>query len=301
MPATRIILLLTILGGLVLFALQNWSPLLPLVILGLRTQALPLAFWIVGAIVAGALTTLVVAGLFNLQVATSPVARRSRQTKRVNQSATPDTAAWNYGWSGAQPEPSPAASSYANPASSTTVNATWQESSPPQQEEWEDWSGYQEPRRQPVDDLPNLETPAQDAEDQDWADWEGYDQEEEPRDRTVADSRPVPPPQTSYEVPQEPTKRSQSGTVYSYSYRRSEDTSAGKAESVYDADYRVLRPPYKPLDDSQPQPPYQPLNDPPPQPRRPEPPEPPAANNADEDDWDFDDWDDRPRRNDDDW
>jgi len=63
MSMIRPLLPLLILGGLGLFAWQNWSPSLPLVFLGRRTQELPLAFWLVLAVVAGALTMVVLSAL----------------------------------------------------------------------------------------------------------------------------------------------------------------------------------------------------------------------------------------------
>ncbi|PSO59224.1 MAG: hypothetical protein BRC41_00740 [Cyanobacteria bacterium QH_9_48_43] len=59
MPKLKIALLLLVLGGLLLFLLQNWSPVLPLVILGSQTIGLPLAAWILLAVGAGFLTSLV--------------------------------------------------------------------------------------------------------------------------------------------------------------------------------------------------------------------------------------------------
>ncbi len=50
----------------------------------------------------------------------------------------------------------------------------------------------------------------------------------------------------TYERQQEPKSSSQSGSVYSYSYREPKNTAVGKTESVYDADYRVIIPPYQP-------------------------------------------------------
>jgi hypothetical protein len=52
---------------------------------------------------------------------------------------------------------------------------------------------------------------------------------------------------TNYEVPQEPKTSSKIGSVYSYGYREKEqkDSGVGKADEVYDANYRLIRPPYK--------------------------------------------------------
>lgn len=64
MPALNIVLLLVIVGGLTLFAWQNWSPSLFLVFLGMPTPTLPLAVWILLALAAGVMTGLSIAALF---------------------------------------------------------------------------------------------------------------------------------------------------------------------------------------------------------------------------------------------
>ncbi len=64
MPAISLVLLLVIGGGLTLFALQNWSPSLSLVFLGLPTPPLPLAVWILLGLAAGVMTGLSIAALF---------------------------------------------------------------------------------------------------------------------------------------------------------------------------------------------------------------------------------------------
>lgn len=51
---------------------------------------------------------------------------------------------------------------------------------------------------------------------------------------------------TDYEVPQEPQRSYQSDSSYSYSYRDANTSGAGRAESVYDAEYRVIIPPQSP-------------------------------------------------------
>lgn len=87
------------------------------------------------------------------------------------------------------------------------------------------------------------------------------------------ESEEQPTPKTSKRG-KAPKTDSRSGSVYSYSSQEPKNTAVGKTESVYDADYRVIIPPYKP----------------------------PTTNQADEDDWDFfddndsEDEDERPRR-----
>lgn len=50
---------------------------------------------------------------------------------------------------------------------------------------------------------------------------------------------------TNYERSQEPTTTYRSGSVYSYGYRDPKNSGVGRTESIYDAEYRVITPPYK--------------------------------------------------------
>lgn len=65
MTTVRLVIVLLIGGTVVLLAVQNTSPALPLVFLGLQSVALPLAIWMVLAIALGALTTLALTVLLN--------------------------------------------------------------------------------------------------------------------------------------------------------------------------------------------------------------------------------------------
>ncbi|HBB32610.1 MAG TPA: hypothetical protein DDZ80_18205, partial [Cyanobacteria bacterium UBA8803] len=49
----------------------------------------------------------------------------------------------------------------------------------------------------------------------------------------------------TYEANQQPTSTSQSGSVYSYSYRETSKSGVGRPDVVYDANYRVINPPYQ--------------------------------------------------------
>lgn len=66
MAIIRLIILVTVLGGLTLLLAQNFSPALPLIFLGVRTQPFPLAIWILFSVIAGAVTSLFVSSLFGL-------------------------------------------------------------------------------------------------------------------------------------------------------------------------------------------------------------------------------------------
>ncbi|WP_373527885.1 LapA family protein [Nostoc sp.] len=185
----QIILLLAILGGLTLLLVQNWSPVLPLVFLGLTTPVLPLALWILISLAAGAGTTIAIASLFNLaNYFAQPKPTKKRQV-------TPP------------PRPQPSSNTY-------TRQPTTQESN----NSADDW----------------LEDP---INDEDWQ------YEENIQDSQKAESYPQDP--RSYEVNSEPKSSKRQGSVYSYSYREPENPEVRKTDSVYDADYRVLKPPYK--------------------------------------------------------
>ncbi len=233
MAVIRLILLVAVLGGLTLLLLQNWSPAISLVFLGVRTQPLPLAIWILFSTATGAFTSILIATLFNLS---NYFVGGQRQTPNKASATSPRVKATR------REEPT---SGPANPP-------------PPA-------SKKQEPSSDVFDDW---ETNS--SKNDDW----NFDEKSE--------SAPNPNPETqqprystTYERQSEAKSNSQSGSVYSYSYREPKNTAAGKTESIYDADYRVIIPPYQP----------------------------PTTNQADDDDWEFFDDDDdfendgkRPRR-----
>lgn len=211
MAVIRLILLVAVLGGLTLLLAQNWSPALPLVFLGMRTQPLPLALWILFSTAAGAFTSILITTLFKLS---NLFAGQPQKTPSKSAPTSPPRSANRR----KEPTPPPASPP---PPSGKAAHSTSQE--------FDDW-----------------ETPNQ---DDDW------DFEEQPEQA---------PTDIAEERQRAPKSSSQSGSVYSYSYQEPKNTAVGKTESVYDADYRVIIPPYQP----------------------------PTTNQADEDDWDFFDDDD---------
>ena len=66
MSLIRLTILLVLLGGLILVFIQNLSPVLPLVFLGMRTHPLPLAFWVLISTATGALTSVLMNNLAKL-------------------------------------------------------------------------------------------------------------------------------------------------------------------------------------------------------------------------------------------
>jgi hypothetical protein len=232
MAVIRLILLVAVLGGLTLLLVQNFSPALSLVFLGVRTQPLPLAIWILFSTATGAFTSILIATLFKLS---SYFVGEQRQTPNRATATAPRAKATQ------REEPTSRPASRPSPASkkeepSSDVFDDWETNS-----SGDDWNFDQKSEEAPT---PNP-------------------QAQQPRDSK------------NYERQSEAKSSSQSGSVYSYSYREPKNTAAGKTESVYDADYRVIIPPYQP----------------------------PTTNEADDDDWDFfeddDDFEDdnqRPRR-----
>ena len=238
MPLIRLVLLFALAGGLFLLVQFNWTP-LQLTFLGAQTPALPLALWILGAIAAGIVTNLLITSLFNLsnyfavRAARSkvrPASRRSGQTRSSTSSS----------------EPSP---SFTRPSSARADDDA----------DWENWEGFEgevrasSSTRSPVnaDPIDDWETEASD----DWDVDEPKDTlRDTPRDMPREGQAAAPRVRTDYEVKQEPKTTTRSGSVYSYSYREPRDSGVGKAESVIgkpvvDADYRVIVPPFRSLDE----------------------------------------------------
>lgn len=204
MAVIRLTLLIAIMGGLTLLLVQNWSPVLSLVFLGMRSQPLPLALWILFSLVAGAGTSLFISNLSLLAsfLASPPVPRPTTTT-----------------------------------ASRTKANSQKETST----------------RYNPQTPKTTAEAASQQRFDEDFDDWENNSAD----DDWDFDQQPTPPPASSsrtesvreaksYERPQQPQSGSRSGSTYSYSYREPKNTAVGKTESVYDADYRVIIPPYQP-------------------------------------------------------
>ncbi len=190
MPIIRLIPLLAMAAILLLFALQNWAPSMQLVFLGIRSPAFPLALWILGAIAAGILTSLVIAGLFHLTGFTAQRRPRGRRPATQNSSTNDYQAPRS-----------------AEPAQTRTA---WQAKPPTSQDDGSDWE-------EDASDWFDDESVARPK------DWES--------DRRRADSKQEPRSDRS-----------------NFSYGASQESEPKKTESVVDADFRVIVPPYRNLD-----------------------------------------------------
>jgi hypothetical protein len=312
----RLTLFLLILAVLAILVLSNLPP-IALTIFGIRTLALPLGVWVVGAIGAGALTTLVLSLLFNLSrpSSTSRYSSRANPRRGAGGSSRP-WAAWT------NPDPQPVGKPSGSAGSTySRLDDDW-ESDRQGRDEWDNWNDDRRTSPQTFEPVPGEPAPRnpsfearteiRDREDEGWANWEGYSNEEDDRedfeDRRSDDRRntnfenlsdrpfrPTPPLRTDFESPQAPETLRQEGSVYSYGYRRSSEPSpapsddwaadAGsdsddrpydsfeddalndsstddslddrqiarrpaKPDAVYDADYRVIVPPYRPAPES---------------------------------------------------
>lgn len=101
MALIRLFLLLVVLGCLTLLLMQNWSPVLPLRFLGVQSQPLPLAVWILFAVVAGAITALFITACFkvsNLFASSDPQRRKQVKAspKRTTRTEAPRSSQANY-------------------------------------------------------------------------------------------------------------------------------------------------------------------------------------------------------------
>lgn len=217
MPVIRLFLLLVVLGGLTLLLLQNWSPVLPLVFLGLQTQALPLAVWILLSIAAGATTSLFITSLFKV----ANLFSRSSSNKNKKVAASPRSRPPRTSTQRSEPiYTSPTTSRPSPPPVSIPSDAAddWGSNSSSN----DDWGFEEDTEKRRNDNF------ADDVNSR------SYEVGSEPQDNV--NSR-------SYEVSSEPKSSARTGSVYSYSYRESSNSGVGKTESVYDADYRVITPP----------------------------------------------------------
>jgi uncharacterized integral membrane protein len=229
----RLGLLLVSVVAIVIFIQQNLSPVLPLTFLGMKTVAFPLSLWILFALAAGVLTAQLVVMLLQISLAASQRSsvrdrpRDPRANRSVDDRQTPDAP---YAQARSKSDESP----YSNPEKNTNYTDSFTNPSKAAKDfgtvrDWQDDS------RNWVDD---------DEVEQNWVDdkenW--VDEPIEPGTKS-SKNPPVTPQKTDYEVPKSPTSEYRSGTIYSYSYRKPENTGVGITESVNDAEYRVIIPP----------------------------------------------------------
>lgn len=215
MTVIRLILLVTVLGGLILLLAQNLSPAIPLVFLGLRTQPLSLAVWMLLSTAAGALTSLLIGSLVQLS---------SRGIKQQRQT-----------------------SSY-EPVDSPRVNKRTPQEKAPRKEQFKERISTPPPSPQPSDQF-------EDSYDDDWDldrnvndDWDSEEREYvEEKEYFTPSSRSnytkIQDDSDYEDFPFAVNDRDSGADAYSYDKSDLKDLKVEKTESVYDADYRVIVPP----------------------------------------------------------
>jgi uncharacterized integral membrane protein len=241
-------LLLVSVAVLVIFIQQNLTPVLPLTFLGLKTVAFPLAVWILLALAAGGLTSWLILMLFKLQLSLnygSTSGRNGRESTTGRSVQQTQAREFRTTRNREDPDNDPDNYSDSDPVRTT---ATYERSSTgrsPKRDEFEPVNDWQDDEENWVEGDFDSDPPLQKGGDRNWVD----EDEENWVDEPIAPSAKTDkvdqgsPQKTDYEIPQEPVNKYQAGSIYSYSYRSSENTGVGKTESVNDAEYRVIVPP----------------------------------------------------------
>jgi hypothetical protein len=202
----RLMLLLALAGGLILFAQFNWTP-IALTFLGLPLPVLPLSLWMLAAIGMGILTSLLLHALFTLtyHVGGRRVRSRLRQAARRTEAEV-------------------------------AANAAARQSGQEDDAAWKNWDEYDgTPRSRQSTGKSTTQAPIDDWEAKSRDDWEDYELGDRPRDRQpwtpperpTAAARPAPEPEIRFP-----------GTA-------SDRAGASKPKPVVDADYRVIVPPHR--------------------------------------------------------
>lgn len=237
MPVNRIVLLCVVGGGLTVFVLSNLSaPVLPLVFLGMQTTALPLTLWIGFAIALGVFTS------FVLQLLSS-LPRRGPRSNSVSPESPDEYQESETEFEQEELEAEEPQTDSTPPESAYSASGSdWEERVAP------DW------------DFDGTSTASSTDDEFEWDEYESEPEQES--------SEPIERDRPDEDVTQEPRRPDPNNSVYSYSYRESKKSQSGigKTDAVYDANYRVITPPY----------------------RQPSPPEDYLDEDEDEEDWGFD-------------
>lgn len=206
----RTVLLLVVVGGLIIFAVQNTSPSLALVFLGMKSIPLPLSVWVLGAIALGAVTSWVMEILLRLYAhwaAKDSRPRRGRSPYRDPIEPSPEPpASWSPSARNPQAEtPPPSGRTWDPNATHLQDNDPGEPFRPTSAEEFDD--------------------------DKNW-----IDEDEEFFEEIDSDAY-------NYEVVQEPRSESWSGSMYSYSYRDRGESPDEDRESPGETEARIITPP----------------------------------------------------------
>ena len=204
-----LIVLIVVIGGLALFAWQNWSPSLQLTFLGLKSRPLPISIWIIGALIAGVVTYLFIYGLFELS---NYLFKQNFQSPRATSRTLQHQAL-----SRESRDRYSQSEEISNSQSSFNLNKDSELRE--EDENIDDWK----------QETPRISNS-----------WDSSRKEQDIEDTQKSVSQDST--EKNHEVEQEPKTESCSGSVYSYGYREPSGSGVSQTESVYDADYRVITP-----------------------------------------------------------
>jgi uncharacterized integral membrane protein len=224
MKKTKTFLLLAIVTAIVVvlaaFAWANWETPISLTFLGMRSRNLPLAVWILLALLAGILTAAIISSLFGLSNYLTLRHANLHRQEEANVQVPPE-------------------------GSRTSADS---ETQAPPESEGDSESGDRSGKRGFFKLKKGSPGPPPSGNGDDWADGPSKDGdwgENSPGPSTQAPvaSDSVESNSKNYEAEQKPKSESWSGSVYSYGYKDPSGSGVGQSESVYDADYRIITPP----------------------------------------------------------
>jgi hypothetical protein len=268
----RLLILLLILGVGVVFFVQNPQPVTLVFFGNLASFTLPIAGWVLLFTGAGTLTSLFWRVLIPSRKPSSANfnAPRSRPYSSVPPPEPPPNPRTPFDYEDYRPpQEQPRSQQTVTPP---PVQPEWRKRE--EAEEWDDWEDTEpapEKTREPIRDFVREVTRKSDREKVKELIFP-EDPEEERKPPTESDSSPEETPSdrplepesksTIFEVEQQPKITNRTGSVYSYVYREPRQApkqpeveeveerektqnKENRRDRVYDADYRVIRPPYK--------------------------------------------------------
>lgn len=224
MKKFKTFLLLAIVTAIVVvlaaFSWANWESQISLTFLGMRSRTLPLAVWILLALLAGILTAAIISSLFGLSNYLTLRHAHLHMQEEGNVQVAPE-------------------------GSRTSADS---ETEAPPESEGDSESGDRSGKRGFFKLKKGYKGPRPSGNGEDWADgsskegdWGGNSPGPSTEAPVGSDSVETNP--KTYEVDQKPKSESWSGSVYSYGYKDPSGSGVGQSESVYDADYRIITPP----------------------------------------------------------
>ncbi|MDY6897175.1 MAG: LapA family protein [Cyanobacteriota bacterium] len=235
MAVIRLILLVTVLGGLMLLLAQNWSPAVPLVFLGLQTRPISLAVWMLLSTAAGVCTSLLISSLLKL----SSRSATQRQRKSDYEPSPPKFNQRNKRESEFKEREftPPAASSSQPPNDFEDSYDDWDLDR--KADDWDFEEKFEE-KEYSYNNPRSSYTKIQDDRD----DEEFRDNNPRSSYTKIQDDRDYEDFREDFREPEEPEYDSVD-SPYSYEKSELDDSDEGerKVDSVYDADYRVIIPP----------------------------------------------------------